>query len=149
MRKLLQKALEALAYADAGEMLPFEDKCRMLGVDPPGDFPRYVIGKPYTRRRKVALNLGRRINPAVVDYASAAARQLDADLILLRHPAGAAPGGLEPLLARLNASHTSYRVEDLSGSWADSIGRFLERHREVNLVVLNPGDLNDPAENIA
>jgi len=145
MRKLLQKALEALAYADAGEMLPFEDKCRVLEVDPPEDYPRYVFGRPWRQRSKVALNLGRHVDPATVDYASAAARQLDADLILLRHPAGAAPEDVDPLLARLNASRTPYQLEDLSGGWADSVRRFLKRHREVSLVVLNPGDLNDPS----
>lgn len=139
--KRISKALESLAYADAGELLPFEEKCRILGVDPPDDYRRYVPCYE-VRPPKIAVNLGPELSLGVVDYAIATARDITADLALLRYPSGAAPAVVEPLLSRVRDSGLQYQIEDLKGPWVDAVAQFLRQHREVSFLVLGSADIH-------
>lgn len=143
LRQQIKQAWNALAYADACELLPFEEKCRLLGVEPPPDQPRYP---PSRARAKVAVNLGTGCNPALIRHAVGMASQLGAELVLLTHADGPTLESLNESLACLRDSGLGYRVETLRGPWADAMANYLCRHGEVSFLLITPQDLNYPQD---
>jgi hypothetical protein len=140
-RDQLKQAWDALAYADAGEFLPYAEKCRVLGVEPPADCRGYLPPREPAPRRVVALNLGRSLDLGTVDYAIGAAQGLEAGLMLLRQPEGAPASVIAEVRARIDASGIPWGEERLAGPWVDAVSAFLRVHPSVVCLVLAPEDL--------
>lgn len=142
LRKQLKQALTALACADAGEFLPYEDKCRTLGLEPPPDCRGYLPPQEVHRRRAVALNLGQGMDAAAVDYAIGTAQRLEAGLIFLRHATDARAPVPGWMTARCHDAGVAWDEEVLSAPWVESVAAFLRHRPDVVCLVLAPADLD-------
>ncbi|MCU0935013.1 MAG: hypothetical protein MUF66_02830 [Gammaproteobacteria bacterium] len=156
----LKQALAALAYADAGEMLPGTDKTRVLAasspaaapakatVPSPGPRPPAVVPAPpvsalFAGRKQVGLYLGVALDPAVLRYAADTCRQLDAALTVITfQPEDTARSLLAPHLAELGRDGVVWRIARLSGEPRPSLTRFLKGEpRMLFLVATEAGFL--------
>ncbi len=145
LRKELKQAWDALAYADVGEFLPYAEKCRLLGVEPPGDSEGHLPPVESAPRRAVALTLSPGLEPGAIDYAIGMAQRLEAGLVLLC-PAAAAPDALvRDLHQRLAAQGVSWEEVALGAPWIDSAASFLRRRGDVVCLILAARDLDWPA----
>jgi len=138
----LKQAWGALAYADAGEFLPYAQKCKVLGVEPPAGCTGYLPPREPAPRRSVALNLGRRLDDAAVGYAIGAAQRLEAGLILLRQPDGASEPAVAAAKARIEAAGLPWNEEPLAAPWIDGVTAFLRRRPSVACLVVGPNDFD-------
>ncbi len=141
----LKQALAALAYADAGEMLPGIDKTRVLaGSSPPipavapakapapSPGPRPPAALPpvstlFAARKQVGLYLGAALEPEVLRYAAETCQQLDAALTVITFQTeDTARSLLAPYLDGLGRSGVVWRIARLSGEPRASLVRFLK-----------------------
>lgn len=156
----LKQALAALAYADAGEMLPGTDKTRVLAgagrpaapaastaPSPAPRPPAAVLGPAvsalFAGRRQVGLYLGASLDPAVLRYAADTCRQLDAALTVITFQTeDTARSLLAPYLDELGRDGVVWRVARLSGEPRPSLVRFLKGEpRMLFLVATEAGFL--------
>lgn len=142
LRTQLKQAWDALAYADAGEFLPYSEKCRLLGIEPPPDCQGYLPPPDVAPRRSIALNLGRDLDPYAIDYAIDLAQCLKASLVLLRPPAGAPETLTADLEDRIDAVGMGREEVTLTAPWADSVAAFLRRRADVFCLILGARDLD-------
>jgi hypothetical protein len=148
----LKQALAALAYADAGEMLPGTEKTRVLGragrgpttsasVQPPAPPPPVALPPPavsplFAGRKQVGLYLGASLEPAVLRYAAETCRQLDAALTVITFQSeDTARSLLAPYLDELGRDGVVWRVARLSGEPRTSLVRFLKGESRLLFLV--------------
>jgi hypothetical protein len=150
MRKLtdqLKKALSALAYANAGEMLPDRDKDRLLVDDKP---PRAKAMAPAPMRAvapapavaapslngQVGLYLGASLDSAVVEYAAQTCKQLNTALTIVTfQPEDKARELLAPHLAELGREGVVWRIARLQGEPQSSLPRYLRSEARMLFLV--------------
>lgn len=128
MKKLtqhLKQALAALAAADAGEMLNRRQMARVL---------HNQAGSAVPPRRLVALWVGATPSKAVLDYAQAACKRLDAGLSVLH----AKDTDLTSLRNSLGAG--AFLSTALSGRPEDAVRHFIATHTQVAFLVLDGDD---------
>lgn len=142
LRTELKQAWDALAYADVGEFLPYADKCRILGVEPPPHSQGYLPPPDEAPHRSIAFNLGRDLDPQTLNYAIDLAQCLKAGLILLRSPTGAPQALKTDLEDRIDAAGVGREEVTLTAPWADSVASFLRRRADVLCLILGAGDLD-------
>lgn len=142
LRKQLKQAWDALADANLGEFLPYADKCRALGVEPPPNGHGYLPPAEVAPRRCVALNLGPGLDAAALDYAIGTAQRLEAGLIFLRHATDAQAQIPDWLTARCADAGIAWDQEVLSAPWVESVAAFLRHRPDVVCLVLAPADLD-------
>lgn len=140
LRNQLKRAWDALAYADAGEFLPYAEKCRLLGVEPPAGCRGYLPPLEIAPRRAVALKLSRDLDPHALGYAIDVAQRLEARLVLL-DPPGDLPAA--DLGQRLAALGVAWEEENLATPWVDSAVAFLHRRGDVICLILGAADLEE------
>lgn len=141
-RKQLKQAWDALAYADAGEFLPYAEKCRVLGIEPPQNSSGYLPPVERVHRRSVALNLGPELSSRTRDHALEMAQRLGAGLVLLR-PAVSAPDAMvADLVARIAAQGLDHQEVAVRDPWVDSVTDLLRRRADIVCLVLGDADLN-------
>ncbi|MCU0936416.1 MAG: hypothetical protein MUF66_10185 [Gammaproteobacteria bacterium] len=157
----LKQALAALAYADAGEMLPGTDKTRVLAASrlpvsagvpakppAPSPGPRPPAAVPpvstlFAGRKQVGLYLGAALDPEVLRYAAETCQQLDAALTVITFQADDdARSLLAPYLDGLGRAGVVWRIARLSGEPRASLVRFLKGEpRMLFLVATEAGFL--------
>ena len=81
----LSQAADALRFADAGEMLPLDDKTSLLGVARPAPRPA-PPRTPAPSKRRIALVAERQFAPGALEYALNVCERLEADLEVLAGP---------------------------------------------------------------
>ncbi len=119
--KQITRAADALAYADAGELLPLTEKEAVLGVPPPPPPVPRPEG-PKARRQRVALVAEKGIGVAALRYALDVCERLDADLEVLT--AGALPDvGRRVELVRQHRD-VSYRVVRFGEHFLTQVARY-------------------------
>jgi hypothetical protein len=143
----LKKALAALAYADAGEMLPGRDKNRVLGISakprPAAPAPAPVPPRPRVEAApqpslngQVGLYLGATLDPAVVHYAADTCREINAALTVVTFQSeDRARELLEPHLAELGREGVVWRIARLRGEPRTSLSRFLRHEPRMLFLV--------------
>lgn len=144
-RKQLKQAWGALAYADAGEFLPYAEKCRVLGVEPPPGCRGYLPPREAAPRRAVALHLGPDLDPRACGYALDMAQRLEAGLVLLRPPVAASEAAVAELVQRIDAAGIQRQEVMLKAPWVDSVADLLRRRADIVCLVLAPTDLDPRA----
>ncbi|KPK40487.1 MAG: hypothetical protein AMJ69_02170 [Gammaproteobacteria bacterium SG8_47] len=85
LRQDLRRAFDALAFANAGEMLPDSSKDKILAGAKPRRLARPQVqpAPPPARRKRIALAVDGRIRVGALRYALGAAARFDADLEIL------------------------------------------------------------------
>jgi hypothetical protein len=143
----LKKALAALAYADAGEMLPGVDKDQVLGISakPGSAAPATTPVSPRPAAKvtplpglthQVGLYLGATLDPAVVRYASDTCREMNAALTIVTFQSeNTARELLEPHLSELGRACVVWRIARLQGEPRSSLTRYLRHERRMLFLI--------------
>ena len=126
IRKEIGKALNALAHANAGEMLSYDEKLAVLGAG--------------GRRRAVAVSATAACSPASVDYVIDTCRRVDAELVVLVRADEAIPAEVEQCRLRLAAADVIHRIVPLEGEWVPAVSRYLREHGEILFMILHSAD---------
>lgn len=139
-KEAVKRSMDGLAHAHAGEMLPWEEKCRILGVENEGMVltdREEVIPTGTPSGRTVALMVGHNLTSALMDYATYSCRCLEAGLMLL------IPGSvqaleqtLRPFLPRLVEAGIVPRILRVEAGSARGLAAYLHDHRDVIFVVV-------------
>ncbi len=143
----LKKCLDALAYADAGEMLSGVDKDRVLGI-PAKPGPAAPATTPVSPRpaakvtplpgltHQVGVYLGATLDPAVVRYAADTCREMNAALTIVTFQSETtARELLEPHLSELSRAGVVWRIARLQGEPSSSLARYLRHERRMLFLV--------------
>lgn len=140
LKQALRHSMNGLAYAHEGELLPWEEKCRILGVEAPEPDPA-GFSPPSARRvrerRQVALMVGQHLTGALLDYAAYSCRCLGAGLTLLTTaPLQAMELLLLPHLSRLKEEGITPGLAQVEAGTASSLAAYLSANREVIFVMV-------------
>jgi hypothetical protein len=143
----LKKALAALAYADAAEMLPGVAKDRVLGIlaksGPAAPDATSVAPRPAAKvtplpglAHQVGLYLGATLDPAVIRYAADTCREMNAALnIVTFQSENTARELLEPHLSELGRAGVVWCITRLQGEPHSSLARYLRHERRMLFLV--------------
>lgn len=142
LRKQLKQAWDALAYADVGEFLPYAEKCRVLGVEPPKGSRGLLPPMERRPNRQVALGLARDFDQAQASYAIETAQRLEAGLIVLLARPEAQAGAMAQIASLCKEAQVSCEQQALKGPWVDALARFLRSQPGVACLVLGPDGLD-------
>lgn len=142
LRKQLKQAWDALAYADVGEFLPYAEKCRALGVEPPKDCRGLLPPMERRPHRQVALGLMRGFDLSQARYAIETAQRLEAGLIVLLARPEAQTEAMTQIADLCAEAQVPCEQEVLKGPWIDAVARFLRSQPEVVCLVLGPDSLD-------
>lgn len=151
MKKLteqLKNALDAMAFADFGEMLSPSDKGRVLAgvpLDPALRTPPRTAPAPKPARQ-IVLSLGETLHTAVMDYVVGVCQRMDAELVILSSNADSAADLLATHGEQLAAAHIAARSHLLSGNTAHAVNQYLHTHPQVLFVV--SGGMDDPVHQL-
>lgn len=154
----LKRLLDALALADAGEMLLPREKDRVLNragrdATPTPPLPDLThtcdLAAP---RRSVVLGVGQSLPLLTLDYALGACNRLDASLLLLCADAVLATRLLELHRARLDARGVACQIVALRGEPTRAVLEYLQDHTGVLFAITSGHDpvaaLTQPAGKI-
>lgn len=139
-RSVVKRSMEGLAHAHAGEMLPWEEKCRLLGVEPSGA----ELVEPLCRtsplgrsNRRVALLVDASLAGHLIDYVIYTCRCLEAGLTLLTSaPLQAMEPMLRPYLARLAEAGITPQLAQMESAATGGLVAYLHYHQDVIFVVV-------------
>lgn len=143
--KQFQQAWDALDYADVGEFLPYAEKCRVLGIEPPPNYDGYLPPLDDATRRTVALNLGRDLTTHTINYAINMAQRMKAGLTLLYpYPRNlsASTKIIQELHIRISEAGINWQETELVPPWNESVFTFLRHHAEVICLIITPTDID-------
>jgi len=143
----LKRMLTGLAYQDAGEFLPMNEKLRAfgVGVNPEEATPpttERVLQQIPTRKR-IALVSDGFGSEALVDYAMHTCQRLGAQLDLLFHGSANAEWKDE-VVGQLRRERVSYHRINLSANAAEDIAEYIHNQLQLLYILAQP---NDPAVN--
>ncbi|MGF1644333.1 MAG: hypothetical protein ACFCUJ_11855 [Thiotrichales bacterium] len=154
LRDDLKRAWNALDYSHVGEWLPEYDKYRVLGIDNAlGDGTHLDQAAQSTRsmpRRQVLISAGDRFSSALLDYAIATSRRIEAAIVLLG-PFEAPEGTrrMAPWLTRLDESRLIYRVVTHRENRMEEVVRYVANHSEVVFALFAADDFQRVAASSA
>ena len=137
--KQLTQAANALAYADAGEFMPLDEKKAVLGVTPAEPPPQVTRPSPTVEpRRRVALAAEKGLGAATLRYALDVCARLDADLEVLAGP------GVAELSQRIDlvrqGRDVNYHVLRLGKDFLADVTRYAWNTPSLLFVVTGAGD---------
>lgn len=141
----LKRMLTGLAYQDAGEFLPINEKMKVFGVGRKSE----EITTPTTEkvlqqipaRKRVALISDGFGSEALVDYALHTCQRLGAQLDLLFHGT-ANTEWKDDVIRQLRRERVSYHRVNLSTNAADDIAEYIHSQLQLLYILAQP---NDPA----
>ena len=148
MKKLtedLKRMLTGLAYQDAGEFLPMNEKLKAFGVgmepeETTSPNTEKVLQQIPTRKRVALISDGFG-SGALVDYAMHTCQRLGAQLDLLFH----GPANTEwkdDVVRQLRHERVSYHRVNLSANAAADIAEYIHNQHQLLYILAQP---NDPA----
>lgn len=140
LRKQLKQAWDALAYADVGEFLPYAEKCRVLGLEPPKGSRGLLPPMERHSQRQVALGLVRGFDLAQASYAIETAQRLQADLVVLQ--ASPEEQALAQIASLCDEAQVRLTRQVLGTPWIDAVARFLRNQPSVVCLVLGQDSLD-------
>ena len=148
MKKLtkdLKRMLTGLAYQDAGEFLPMNEKLSAfgVGVNPEEATPpttQRVLQQIPTRKRVALISDGFG-SEALVDYAMHTCQRLGAQLDLLFHGT-ANTEWKDDVVRQLRREQVSYHRVNLSANAAEDIAEYVHSQLQLLYILAQP---NDPA----
>lgn len=133
LRKKIGRAMDALSLANAGEMLTYRDKHRI--IEEHLDLPDRM------EARAIAVSLESGLGGRMLDYLIDACQRLKADLVVFADAGNAqAESELSRSDERLQAAGISYRLVQLSGDWGRAVSRYVGAHREILFLALSALD---------
>lgn len=148
LRTQLKQAWDALAYADAGEFLPYAEKCRVLGVEPPKGCRGLLPPLERSTSRQLALGITKGFHLAQARYAIETAQRLGADLVLLLDGSQSHESPLKQVAELCAQAQIEVKHQLLQAPWIDSVARFLRSQPSVICLVLGPDSLEAQGLNI-
>lgn len=140
----LKKALSALAYAEAGEMLSAREKWQTLVPDSTAMASRPDLGKAISPRKLVALSLGSATSRSAVQYAISVCQRMGADLSVLCASVRVAETVLSMHQEAIGAASITCRTVVISGNHARTIKQYLQTHPQVMFIISSSAD--DPVQ---
>lgn len=139
----LKKALDALAYADLGELKPQDDKEQLLHTLPPATALQQSAASRQSQRntRRVVLALGESLRPGAMKYAVNTCQRMKASLdVLCVSSQHAAEQALKPHLAMLRDAQVACRIVVERGPLAAAVARHTQSQAGTLLVVAGAED---------
>ncbi len=133
----IKQAIDALAYADAGE--PLGPRAMYAALNP-GHATSPLSPKPYAGRKLVALGVGDSLPAEVMSYIIGTCRRMDADLLLITEDATRVRALLAPYLSDLEGIQCL--AEEVPGASRRAVVRVLQQNSNVLFAVT--GTQDDP-----
>ena len=136
----IQRMLNALAFADAGEYLTLSQKARYLKqVTAAAAVPTAVEQvRPARPRPQVALYMGSELPAEIMNYVVQTCARLKHGLTVLTFQSDStARALLSPYADTLAAAGINLQLEILSGDPVSGLARYLRRHPEVAFLACN------------